>query len=61
MTTRQTTTTEDPQLIFTESTPQVQNQLMNTNSQCGIPEFRAPITTGLVLGGFQAIRGQFPW
>jgi hypothetical protein len=62
MTTYHTTsTTEAPQLIFTEPTPLVQNQLVNTNSQCGVPEFKAPTTTGLVLGGFQAIRGQFPW
>lgn len=57
-TTTRPPTTLPPQL---EPSPNIQNQLYNVNFQCGVPEFRAPSTTGLVLGGYQAIRGQFPW
>lgn len=28
---------------------------------CGVPDYQAPTTTGLVLGGKVANRGQFPW
>lgn len=55
--------TETPKnLVFTEPTPaEVQDQLMITNFQCGSPDVKTPSSTGLVLDGRQAIRGQFPW
>lgn len=29
--------------------------------QCGVPDYRPPTSTGLVVGGNFAHRGQFPW
>lgn len=29
--------------------------------ECGIPDYKAPTTTGLIIGGQSAHRGQFPW
>lgn len=29
--------------------------------ECGNPDYREPTTTGLIVGGRVAIRGQFPW
>lgn len=45
----------------TNISPSVVDSLENVNFQCGSPEFRQPTTTGLVIGGYQAVRGQFPW
>lgn len=33
----------------------------NTESRCGVPDFKPPKTTALVFGGFFAMRKQFPW
>jgi hypothetical protein len=30
-------------------------------SQCGVPQFRFPQSTGLVVNGKSAVKGQFPW
>lgn len=29
--------------------------------ECGVPDYQAPTTAGLVLGGQIANRGEFPW
>lgn len=29
--------------------------------ECGMPDYKAPIAQGLVYGGTEAHRGQFPW
>lgn len=33
----------------------------SSDLECGIPDYRAPATTGLIVGGEDAARGQFPW
>ena len=32
-----------------------------TESTCGVPIFVTPTTTGLIIKGKKAVRGQFPW
>jgi hypothetical protein len=33
----------------------------NDQLECGISGFQKPKTTGLIVGGREAVRGQFPW
>jgi hypothetical protein len=57
----QPSTEASSHFIPTELTPTVQEQLMITRFQCGSPETKTLPSTGLVIEGQQAIRGQFPW
>ena len=48
----------------TRKPPAPSIQTLHANSdfdECGVPDYRAPSTTGLVIGGMNANRGQFPW
>jgi hypothetical protein len=49
-----------PQIVQT-APPAQQNYERIENFECGITEYQAPSTTGLVIGGHNAVRGQFPW
>lgn len=56
------TTQSAPQIASSNQiTAEVVDSLNNVNFQCGKPDFREPSVTGLVIGGYQAVRGQFPW
>lgn len=33
----------------------------NNDLECGVADYKAPVTTGLMIGGQEAIEGQFPW
>lgn len=44
-----------------QNSPDITDSLNNVNFECGKPDFREPSVTGLVIGGYQAVRGQFPW
>ena len=48
------TTTPAPQPDFTEDR-------FEYDFECGVPDYRPPISTGLVVNGKNAHRGQFPW
>lgn len=60
------TTTEEP-YIFPEFTPTKKpistsdERLGEFSSQCGVPQYRVQNSTGLILSGKVAIKGQFPW
>lgn len=59
-------TTRVTQRYTPNTTPKVfpthaPSQNYNVGNQCGIPEYNAPTTTGLIHGGRFATRGQFPW
>lgn len=38
-----------------------QNEFIDSNNQCGIPLQNLPESTGLVINGKPALKGQFPW
>lgn len=37
------------------------NRISDSDFECGVPNYKKPEATGLVLYGNEAIRGQFPW
>lgn len=45
------------------SPPQAQffNNWVPTGFECGVPDFKIYFSTGLIVKGQTAVRGQFPW
>lgn len=66
-----TTQPEIPQTSIITRRPVIHTTLSTTNDdifgvtnnefECGTTDYKAPTTTGLIIGGNQANRGQFPW
>jgi hypothetical protein len=58
-----TQTPQRPQVFIQETTTQSQRpQPTQTQSfDCGVPNFKTPFSSGLIVNGKNAIRGQFPW
>jgi hypothetical protein len=36
-------------------------EMVDSDFECGITDYKAPSVTGLIVGGKKANRGQFPW
>ncbi|XP_070492242.1 ovochymase-2-like [Chironomus tepperi] len=50
-----------PQQQYNKQTYVKQNEYIDSNNQCGIPLQNLPESTGLVINGKPALKGQFPW
>ncbi|CAG9804120.1 unnamed protein product [Chironomus riparius] len=50
-----------PQQQYNKQTYSKQNEYIDSNNQCGIPLQNLPESTGLVINGKPALKGQFPW
>jgi hypothetical protein len=54
-----------PAIQATQTIPPVNNDdrfgVFSNDFECGMTDYKAPTTTGLILGGQVANRGQFPW
>jgi hypothetical protein len=68
----QATSTVPPKVVYLQQTAPYQSQIQNfvnvqqtpqfyPVNECGVPTVRPPSSTGLVIHGRSASRGQFPW
>lgn len=59
--------TKPPVALLTTTPPPQVTQSVNpdrfgeSDFECGNPDYQAPISTALIVGGRVANRGQFPW
>lgn len=61
---RYTTRRTTARPVYTQATTQATTQQVIDrveNFECGIPDYDTQTTTGLIVGGQDANRGQFPW
>jgi hypothetical protein len=57
-------TTRLPLVYIQETTTQPSQRpqpIQTLGFDCGVPNFKTPFSTGLVVNGKNAVRGQFPW
>lgn len=57
------TTSKRPKIIHPTRSPSSPSANSNLDNECGVPEISESeqTTTGLIINGKEAIRGQFPW